>query len=373
MMKLFSRISAGNLLQLLNVRGDFGNMFMAVAGLFLAKRLDGKGVVREERCRVDRLKRGAENDLRAWIGRHGGRVVNVDRGVIRAIFTNGFAEISACASSPSDGLTLSRRRRRRGSGKATPRYISLAMELVGEEKWVLKMVGMFKEHFQTFSAPPAAKRVVSRLHVLSVSRRGISLKAVAAFDEQLEVENYTDDVARKFSNAVKQISSKDPSGRLLIIHGPTGSGKTYMTRALINTVRNVRCVMVPSQYVPHFTDPTFGNMLIRQRKPTCLIIEDADMLLVDRMSDNMVAITTMLNLADGMFGAIADVRIVCTTNAKKLSMEPALLRAGRLLDQIYVDDLTPAHASRIYKRLTEQDREFTKATSLAQVYALARG
>lgn len=369
-MKLFSRISNKDMLQLTAARGDISNVFMCVATLQLAKRIDGKGVICESRFVARRLKRGAVNDIRPWIVRHGGTVVHVDREAVQASFSSGFAKVSASSSS-SDGIT-GFRRRRRSRKDSQPRYVDIGMELIGEERWTLQMTEWFKSHFQDFAAPPAVKREVSHLHVLNMGRRGISLKAVATFDEQLEVENYTDEVAAKFDNAVKQISSKDPSGRLLIIHGPTGSGKTYMTRSLINAVRNVRCVMVPSQYVPHFTDPTFGNMLIRQRKPTCLIIEDADMLLVDRMADNMTAITTMLNLADGMFGAIADVRIVCTTNAKKLSMEPALLRAGRLLDQIYVDDLAPAHASRVYNRLTDQDREFTKPTSLAQIYAMAR-
>ncbi len=48
-----------------------------------------------------------------------------------------------------------------------------------------------------------------------------------------------------------------------------------------------------------------------------LIVEDADECLVQRGSDNMSTIASVLNISDGILGSILDVRVLATTNAEK--------------------------------------------------------
>ena len=85
----------------------------------------------------------------------------------------------------------------------------------------------------------------------------------------------------------------------------------------------------------------------------------------------MNAVAIMLNLADGIFGAIANIRIVCTTNADKLAIDPALLRAGRLCANIEVPALAAAHAASVCTRLCGQHHSFPASTRLADVYKVA--
>jgi ATP-dependent 26S proteasome regulatory subunit len=98
------------------------------------------------------------------------------------------------------------------------------------------------------------------------------------------------------------------------------------------------------------------------------------MLLVERMSDNMASVGALLNLADGIFGVLADVRIVATTNAGKLDIDPALIRNGRLCRHIEIPHLGSERAREIYQRLTGKAEApaFARDAVLADVYQAAR-
>ena len=99
-----------------------------------------------------------------------------------------------------------------------------------------------------------------------------------------------------------------------------------------------------------------------------LFIEDGDGLLLQRQSDNMNLIASLLGLTDGFLGSLLDIRIFITTNAKRLDMDRALLRPGRLNKIIEVGLLSPERAGKIYSRLTGQEWVPDKLITLAEIY-----
>ncbi len=62
--------------------------------------------------------------------------------------------------------------------------------------------------------------------------------------------------------------------------------------------------------------PEFLPLLLRVKdnheKPIILIIEDGDACLAPRKSDNISAITSLLNLSDGILGSIIDIKMIIT-------------------------------------------------------------
>ena len=199
----------------------------------------------------------------------------------------------------------------------------------------------------------------------------------------IEKDNYEFDVVSDFDYIVSELNSKLPNGRLVIIDGPSGSGKSFFIRGILSEIKFATCVLLPSAMIEKLDKPTIISVLLKERQnskaendagqPVVVIIEDADQCLVPRAADNMSAISNLLNYTDGIFGSIFDLRIIATTNAKQFQMDKALSRSGRLLKRVHIDLLKPRRAEDIYKRLTGKEIQFKKEISLADIYAKSKG
>ena len=209
----------------------------------------------------------------------------------------------------------------------------------------------------------------------------------------LEKGNYTSDVLADYDYVVSDLKSPDPSGRIIILEGIAGSGKTHMVRSLLMEVQDAMFVIVPPGMVSSIGGPDLLPLLCKTREsynkkgPTILVLEDAEQCLAPRAFDNISSISSILNLGDGIFGSLFDVRIIATTNAKAKDIDPAIVREGRLSKRINVGTLTYEQANVIFQRLVKDDtknmprQEYernpmkptkTEEITLAKVYKMAR-
>jgi MoxR-like ATPase len=84
---------------------------------------------------------------------------------------------------------------------------------------------------------------------------------------------------KEYRHVVEDLNSNDPCGRIIILDGPPGTGKTHMVRALLNEVKDATFVLVPSQHDERARQPDFIKALLeeqRQGHPMVLVVEDAD-------------------------------------------------------------------------------------------------
>lgn len=204
---------------------------------------------------------------------------------------------------------------------------------------------------------------------------GLETRLLGVAGKPLERGNYTDEVLSSFDRAIHDLMSPDPLGRLVIIEGKPGTGKTFLVRGLIYEARELKHYLLPPNMVQQLGTPEFIPLLLEmaQQKedgPAVFILEDADQCLVPRGADNMSAISSMLNLTDGILGRLVDIRLVLTTNASKVDMDQALLRTGRISSFMTVNELTADRANEVYHRLADKNREepYVKPTILADVY-----
>ena len=56
-------------------------------------------------------------------------------------------------------------------------------------------------------------------------------------------------------------------------------------------------------------------------------------LLWSRRSDNREAVSSVLNIADGLVGRMLRLHILCSVNARLNELDPAIMRPGRLMNQ----------------------------------------
>lgn len=217
------------------------------------------------------------------------------------------------------------------------------------------------------------------------SEPGNDLLSVGVAAVPLERGNYSEAVLKAYDHIVNDLQSVGPSGRLAIIDGPPGTGKTFMVRALLEDVPKAMFVMLPSDMVASVLGPSMVTKLVRRREreagaagPIILIIEDADAVLAKRMGDNISSISSLLNIGSGIMGSLLDIRVIATTNAKQVEFDPAIIRAGRLSAKVNVGKIDPDRATAVVDRLLGgKPREnggtyFTKDVTLAEAYDYAR-
>ena len=225
------------------------------------------------------------------------------------------------------------------------------------------------------------KATRGRVYVVVSTNSGTMLSEMGVAGEDFIPSNYRAETVEEYRHVVGDLNSPDPCGRIVILDGPPGTGKTHMVRALLNEVPKATFILVPSNMLSQLGSPSFVRALIDHQMagyPMILIIEDADECLASRKADTLSEISALLNFSDGIFGAVLDMRIVATTNVHMTDLDEAVMRDGRLCRRIEVGKLTPEEAENVYRRLVSAEGPvppFTRGNfyTLGEVYKLAKG
>jgi hypothetical protein len=218
-----------------------------------------------------------------------------------------------------------------------------------------------------------------RVYIVVQGDHGPYLHEMGVAGEDFIATNYRPEVEAEFKHVVSDLNDADPCGRIILLDGPPGTGKTHMVRALLNEVPRGTFVLIPSNMMSSLGSPSFIKAILREQRkgyPMILVVEDADEAIAKRDRGNLSEISALLNFSDGIFGAVMDVRIVATTNAPVDELDPAVMRPGRLCRRIEVGKLDPGMAQVVYERLGGKEKGlFTRGNlyTLGEIYQAARG
>jgi hypothetical protein len=186
--------------------------------------------------------------------------------------------------------------------------------------------------------------------------------------------NYAAGVAEQFERLMA-LRAEEVNGKLILLHGPPGTGKTTALRALGRAWREwcrTDCVLDPERLL---SEPGYLLEVVMgrdggDRRWRLLILEDCDELIRGEAKHTAgQALSRLLNLTDGLLGQGRHILVAITTNEPLDRLHPAVVRPGRCLAQIEVGPLSADEATAWLGTGSRVPRPAT----LAELYALRSG
>jgi proteasome regulatory subunit len=217
-----------------------------------------------------------------------------------------------------------------------PRFVVNVSQFIEEEIKPGSQVGLNQQSFAVMSALPAPKDpAVFGMEIEEAP--SANFNQIGGLDTQIAEIRETVELPLKRPDLFEAVGIEPPKGVLL--HGPPGTGKTILAKAVANSTEATFLRVVGSEFVQKYIGE--GARLVRElfelaknKSPAIIFVDELDAIGARRMDgatsgDREVQRTLMQLLAemDG-FDTRGEVKIIAATNRLDM-LDPALLRPGR--------------------------------------------
>lgn len=247
------------------------------------------------------------------------------------------------------------------------------------------VVTHLRDHFREVSLREADDTVRVDFSFLGPTGAGHHSRKIKTLDWEKNAANYSV-ATRRALDALFSKPLPDEGGKLIIWHGPPGTGKTSAIRAALSEWRDTRPVYVTDPDALFGASPSYMlSVLMRGSQDTLdfdekpapsrllLILEDSgEFLSANARHQAGQGLSRLLNVVDGLIGQGLNLTVLITTNEPLGSFHPAVTRPGRCIATVAFDALNATEAAEWLEARGVAEKPTTEMT-IAQLYAIVGG
>jgi len=255
-------------------------------------------------------------------------------------------------------------------------YSYKASFVANQANYLTEVMNFITKEFYLGSSVEAT-RERPMINIVNKSRNGtLALHEIPLRENRvMETDRLTAHYGESILTLQKELktSLKEDQCGLHLFQGAPGMGKTSYINHLCGELAGVHTlVYVPNASFEELVDPQNMHFWLNiaedmeDGQKILLVVEDAESLLLNRESydSNRSAVSSLLNLCDGLMGQVLGLHLLATANTDLDNIDSAILRAGRLKTHHVFNKLDTNEAQRLANYLQkdlplEEGKEYT--------------
>ena len=202
---------------------------------------------------------------------------------------------------------------------------------------------------------------------VSSSSIAVTLNLMRDYDKYIPFSNYVPSVSEPLLEMEKRLENGNHSGRIILLEGPPGTGKSYYIRRMVCRLFQKK----KYEDVHYFLGDGIRHLNLEHcLARNILVFEDADDILSGSRGLD-TAYSKILNLSSGFLDIKA--LFVFTSNLPITNVDKAFTRDGRLLARTHFDLFSTRQAEQWFTSKGETRNLKDERYSLAELYSILNG